>query len=638
MKQQPLKWKSSKPGRCDAMKKFFSLYVLVIFFHGISCAQVEVYPSNWWTGMAWNKVQLMIHRPRVAKEKISLLPYPGVKLLAQKKVENENYLFIDLLIDKSAKPGQLHFRIENLQSPEAVTHLDFYFLLKQKRAGNGTAFAQGITSKDLVYLLMPDRFSNGDPSNDRMPSMLDQSLNRDSIFYRHGGDLQGVINHLDYLKDLGVTTIWMTPVLENNVQQRSEHGYGFTNHYHIDPRLGGAEMYSKLSDAIHAKGMKLIQDAVYNHVGYNHFTVTDPPMKSWLNQWPAYTQTNYKDQTVFDPHGAPSDKKIMQDGWFQPLMPDLDEQNPFVANYLIQHAIWCVENFGVDGWRIDTYAYNDLDFMNHCNAALVADFPKITEFGETWVHGVPNQSFFCQNNYIAGFKSNLQGTTDFQELFYGIQAALNESFGWTDGVNKLYTTTAQDFLYKDPMREVIFLGNHDLSRFYSVVGEDTAKYKMALGWLMTFRGIPQLYYGDEILMTGFSNPDGLVRHDFPGGWPGDADNKFIRQGRTEKEENIFQYTRALAHFRASSSAITTGKLMQHYPIDGVYTYFRYDEKQTVMVIMNTMDKEKTIDLNRFSDRTKNFTKGKNIISGNEMRLDGNITIGAREIWIMELSL
>jgi glycosidase len=586
--------------------------------------------------MKWNKVQLMIHRPRVAKENITLAPYAGVKLLKQSKTESENYVFIDLAIDASAKPGKIHFRIDHLQSPEAISYLDISFELKKRRPGNGTRFAQGVTSKDLVYLLMPDRFSNGDPSNDRIMGMRDQSLNRDSIFLRHGGDIQGVINHLDYLQGLGVTTVWMTPVLENDVQQRSEHGYGFTNHYHIEPRFGGAEAYLRLSDSLHDRGMKLIQDAVYNHVGYAHFTVLDPPMKDWLHQWPAFTQTNYKDQTIFDPHAAPSDRKQMTDGWFTALMPDLNENNSFVANYLIQHAIWCVETFGVDGWRIDTYAYNDLAFMNRCNKALMDEYPKITMFGETWVHGVPNQSFFCDNNYTAGFKSNLQATTDFQELFYGIQPAVNETFGWTEGVNKLYTTTAQDFLYKDPMREVIFLGNHDLSRFYSVIGEDTAKYKMALGWLMTFRGIPELYYGDEILMTGFANPDGNVRHDFPGGWQGDAMNKFIAAGRTDKEENIFQFIKTLAQFRKRSSAITAGKLMQYFPIDGVYCYFRYDSHQTVMVIMNTNESSKTIDLARFSDRTKGFSKAVDVVNGNQLLLQGNINIPARQIWIMKL--
>ena len=263
---------------------------------------------------------------------------------------------------------------------------------------------------------MPDRFSNGDPSNDRIEGMRDQTLNRDTVFNRHGGDLQGITNHLDYLQELGVNTLWINPVLENDMPNRTEHGYAFTNHYKVDPRLGGESAYHQLIDAVHAKGMKIIQDAVYNHVGKFHLTVLDPPMKDWLNQWDTYTNTSYKDQTLFDPYVAPSQKKIMSDGWFTKEMPDMNQRNPFVANFLIQHALWTVEEFGIDGWRIDTYAYNDLPFMNRCNQALMNEYPKLTLFGETWFHGVPNQSYFVQNNFSIPFRSNLQAATDFQAL------------------------------------------------------------------------------------------------------------------------------------------------------------------------------------------------------------------------------
>ena len=593
---------------------------------------IEVYPSNWWVGMKWNKVQLMVHANGI-KNSVSAVSinYPGVKLERINKVEGVNYLFLDLLISASAKPGKF---IIDVHQPDG--HLVIAYELKQRRGGNGTKFAQGVTSKDFIYLIMPDRFSNGDPSNDRVAGMKDQSLDRNDVTARHGGDLQGVINHLDYLKDLGVTTIWMTPVLENDMPNRTEHGYAFTNHYKIEPRLGGAEMYGKLSDELHKRGMKLIQDAVYNHVGLYHFTVQDPPMKDWLHQWPTFTQTTYKDQTIFDPHAAPSDTKKMTDGWFTRQMPDMNESNSYVANYLIQHAIWSVEEFGVDGWRIDTYAYNDLPFMNRCNKALLDEYPKLTMFGETWVHGVPNQSYFCENNYNIPFKSNLQATTDFQCLFYGIQPAITENFGWTEGVNKLYTTAAQDFVYKNTMREVIFLDNHDLNRFYSVVGEDTTKYKMGLAWLLTFRGIPELYYGDEILMTGLTNPDGNVRRDFAGGWPGDASNKFTKEGRTEKEENIFEYLKRFATFRKTSSAITTGKMIQYVPVDGVYVYFRYDDKQTVMCVMNTKNEPSTIELARFTDMIKDYKTAYDVATGATFNLEPTLTVGGKYLLVMDL--
>ena len=404
---------------------------------------------------------------------------------------------IDLVITPAAKPGNVSIEFSNGTKIHSVI-----WPLKPRREGRGKTFAQGVSSADFIYFLMPDRFSNGDVSNDRIAGMRDQSLNRDSIFLRHGGDLQGVMDHLDYLQGLGVTTLWMTPVLENDMPTRTEHGYAFTDHYTIEPRFGGAIAYKKLSDALHSRGMKLIQDAVYNHVGSYHFLVQDAPAKDWLHQWPHFTQTSYKDQPLFDPYASKADAIKTADGWFSTEMPDLNQNNPYVANFLIQHALWCVEEFGVDGWRIDTYIYNDLPFMNRCNKALTDEYPRMTMFGEDWVHGVINQAYFAENKLDVPFKSNLQGVVDFQTLFYGIQPALNQAFGWTEGVNRLYTTLSNDIIYKDPMRNVIFLDNHDMTRFFTTVKEDVEKHKMGLGWLFTCRGIPQLYYGTEILMKG----------------------------------------------------------------------------------------------------------------------------------------
>ena len=601
---------------------------------------LEVYPPNWWTGMKMNHIQLMVHEKdssmNLAVEKLLVnSSSPDLKIIKVNKVENRRYLFLDIAIDAKAKPQIVKISFGGNMLRES---LSFMFEIKPKRSGNGKEYAQGATSSDLIYLIMPDRFSNGDKSNDRVPGMLDQSLNRDTVFNRHGGDLKGVENHLDYLKDLGVTTLWLTPVIENNMHNRTEHGYAFTNHYQVDRRIGGNQAYKDLVNAVHAKGMKIIQDAVYNHVGIEHFFIKDMPMKDWVHVWPKYTNTTYKDQTIFDPHAAAMDRKRMTDGWFEPKMADLNQENPYVANFLIQHAIWTVEEFAVDGWRIDTYSYNNLEFMNRCNQALYDQYPHITLFGETWVHGVPNQSYFTQNNYEhIAFKSNLQATTDFQLLFYGIQEALTKPFGWTEGLNKLYTTTAQDFVYKDPMREVIFFDNHDLPRFYSVLNEDTAKYKMAFAWLMTFRGVPEMYYGSEILMTGFTSPnDGHVRKDFPGGWEGDASNKFTEGGRTATENSIFNYIRTLAYFRKNSSAIKTGKLMQYVPEDGVYVYFRYDSKQTVMCIFNQNDTEKEINLDRFIERTAGFIKSVDVINGETNPVSGKRKIAGKTLLVQEL--
>jgi glycosidase len=605
----------------------FNFYFLI----SISFAQnIETYPTNWWVNMKNPELQIMLHGENIGTAKTITVVYPGVTIKKINKVENKNYVFLDVVISKITKPGNISFNANFGNTSKKIN-----FEIKSRRSKNGISFAQGVTSKDFMYLILPDRFSNGDESNDRVAGMKDQSLRRDTVFNRHGGDLKGIQNHLDYLSDLGVTSIWLNPVWENDMPNRTEHGYAFTNHYKVDPRLGGNKAYLELIDAAHAKGLKVIQDAVYNHVGLYHFTVQDLPMKDWLHQWDSYTNTTYKDQTLFDPYASKKDFKQMADGWFTPQMPDLNQNNPYVAKFLIQHAIWSIEEFGIDGWRIDTYAYNDLAFMNNCNKTIMNEYPKITLFGETWVHGVPNQSYFCENNYNIPYKSNLQAVTDFQTL-WGIMDAMNKDFGWDDGVNKLYTTLAQDFVYKDPTRNVIFLDNHDMARFYSVVSEDINKYKSALCWLLTSRGIPELYYSSELATTGTTYPsDGYVRLDFPGGWREDTVNKFSFNGRTEKDNQIFSLIKSLATYRKTSSALTTGKFMQYLPEDGVYTYFRYDNNQTIMTVMNTSKSEKNISFNKFDERTSGFSKYKNVIT-NDMGSMTDFKLGTYQTVVLEL--
>lgn len=593
-------------------------------------AAYKCYPYCWWPGMKLNKIQLMLYGDAIGNADSFSINYPGIKVTKMKKAENNNYVFLDIIIAPDAKPGIVKIIPKNFKATDYVQ-----FEIKPRRKGNGSTYAQGINTKDFLYLIMPDRFSNGDLSNDRIAGMRDQSLNRDTVFNRHGGDLKGIQNHLGYLDSLGVTTLWLNPVLENDMPDRTEHGYAFTNHYVIDPRLGGEKAYKELIDAVHKRGMKIIQDAVYNHVGLYHFTVQDLPMKDWLHQWDKFTQTNYKDQTLFDPYAAAIDKKKMADGWFTQQMPDLNQSNPYVANYLIQHAIWTVEEFGIDGWRIDTYAYNDLEFMNRCNKALYNEYPYIFLFGETWVHGVPNQSYFVQNNYDIPFKSNLQSTTDFQTL-WGIKDAMTKDFEWTEGVNRLYTTLAQDFVYKDATRQVIFLDNHDMARFYTVVNEDMDKYQSAICWLLTCRGIPQWYYSSELATTGSTSPnDGHVRLDFPGGWEGDKENKFTINGRNQKDQAIYQLLATLANYRKTSPALTTGKFMQYLPEEGVYVYFRYTDKQRVMVVMNTAKEEKKINPSKYTEGTNGFTRYKNVISKEEGELK-EFNLGSYKTVVYEL--
>jgi glycosidase len=618
------------------------IFSLLLLVQGALYAQT-IYPSHWFTGMKNQNLQLIIHRDRVAQEKITMLAYPGVKLIKQHKVENPNYLFIDLQISSAAKPGKIKFRIDNLQSPEAVAYKTFEYELKPRSRENGKTRIQGVTSKDFIYLLMPDRFANGDPSNDYFEDMRDRGHDRKNPFDRHGGDLKGVQDKLDYLKDLGVSAIWMTPVVENDMNRTMEggssrstyHGYAFTDHYQVDKRLGGNTAYKNLIQEAHSKGLKIIQDAVYNHVGNDHWSVRDMPMKDWLNQWPSYTNTSYKDQPLVDPYASDMDKKVAVDGWFTPFLVDLNQRNPFVSTFLIQYAVWATEEFGVDGWRVDTYFYSDPVFLNKVNEALYREFPSLTVFGEVWVHSVTNSAYFCENNMNLPFKHNSQGVTDFP-LYFASLDLLNQPFGWNEGANRFYQVLAQDVLYKDPMRNCLFLDNHDMNRFYSMVGEDFMKFKMGLNLLMTQRGLPQLYYGTEVLMKNFKDPsDAEVRKDFPGGWPDDAQNKFLVSGRSEQENEAFNYVKKMANFRKNSSAVVTGKMMQFVPKDGLYIYFRYNEKQTVMVISNTGDKSYKPDWNYYKERTGNFSKMKNVITGTILTME-DFEIKPKESFVFEL--
>jgi glycosidase len=615
------------------MRLRFTITLFSILFAGSVFAQMpeleRVEPAFWWTGMKNPKLQLLVHGKNIAERKPSF-NYPGVKLVRISKVENPNYLFLDVEISSVTKPGAFTITFAgNSQKNIALK----YELKARNLAANR---AQGVTSKDLIYLLMPDRFANGDPGNDVVKTMRETTLNRDSIYHRHGGDIQGLMNHLDYLKDLGVTAVWMTPEIENDEPHASYHGYAVTDYYKIDPRFGTNELYKAYVEKCHAMGLKVIKDLVHNHIGTESWLIRDIPMQSWVHQWPKYTNSNFRDAAVMDPHASFTDKKVMLDGWFDRSMADLNENNPYVQNYLTQNHIWWVEYAGLDGFRLDTYPYNDPEYMADWAKKVKAEFPRFSIYGETLVWSVANQAYFTQGNTVnRGFDTHLPGVTDAQ-IKDAITEALNGKNGWTDGVNRLYAVLAQDFMYQDATRNVVFLDNHDMSRFYSVVNEDFNKYKAGMALLLTMRGIPQIYYGDEILMKNYSNPDGLVRLDFPGGWKGDQNNKFTAQGRTEKENEAFDYLHKLANYRKNTPALQTGKLMQYIPQNGVYVYFRYDQQKTVMVIYNSNENTASLATDRFAERTKGFSNAKNVISNEQLSISGNISVPAKSTLILEL--
>jgi glycosidase len=597
-------------------------------------------PTNWWVGMKYSNVQVLVYGPNAGTLAYTI-DYPGVKLLKSNAVENPNYAFLDLSISPAAKPGAV--RIVGKKGGQTVTRS--WPLLARDPSPKG----QGVTQADFIYLAMPDRFVNGDPTNDKFADLADPNADRANPFYRHGGDLTGAAQRLGYLKDLGVTAVWFTPVIENDQPLTNEggamrsayHGYGFTDHYNVDRRLGGNAAYKAFVQQAHQQGLKVVQDAVYNHVGINHWFVKDLPMKSWLHQWPSYTNTSYRQQPITDPHAAQIDKKVTVDGWFVPFLPDLNQQNPYVANFLIQHALWSVETFGVDAWRIDTYMYNDQPFMNRCNAALLTEYPRIHIFGESSVTSVVDQAYYVRNKIDFPFKSNQPGGLDFvveSAMLAGLkEVGGKDATGWDNGVQRLYQALAQDAVYQDPTKLVTFIDNHDHHRFLSEVGEDLAKYKMGLTWLLTTRGIPSMYYGTEILMKNFKDPsDAEVRRDFPGGFPGDPQNKFEAAGRTPQENDAFNFVRTLAQYRRTHPTLSSGKLMQYLPENGQYVYFRYDNAGTVMVATNSTDKPASLPTARFAERLSGYTKARNVLTGETLGDLKTLQLPAKTALVLEL--
>ncbi len=589
-------------------------------------------PPNWWTGMVDPKLEVLIYERDVALYTDATVDHPGVRVTSVKREANPNYLFVGLHIGPGAPAGAFDIV---LTGDDGASKRVPYRLDAHPRDGQGRA---QLSSADLIYLIMPDRFANGDPTNDSIAGMAQQGVRRDKVFFRHGGDLRGIIDRLDYLQDLGVTALWLNPVLENDQPYESYHGYAVSDHYRIDRRFGTNAEYRELVSAAHARGIKVIMDVIFNHVGDRHYLMQDLPGTDWIHQWPEYTQTTYRATTLLDPHASARDKQLMTDGWFDKHMPDLNQRNPHLANYLIQNSIWWTLYSGQDGFRIDTYAYSDADFMARWNARLLTEFPDLGIFGETWVHGPAVQAWFTGGRGIhQDFDTHLPGVTDFQ-LYFAINEALDAEPGWTEGVLRLYYTLAQDYLYRDPGKNVIFLDNHDIARVFTSVGRDVQKMKSALALLLTLRGIPMLNYGTELAFEGSGGGFGEGgRIDFPGGFPGDERNLFEPTGRSEAQTAIFDYTKALTTFRRQSEALTTGELTQFVPIDGIYVYFRHTRDERVMVIFNGNGSPRTqVDLAPYAEALAAYTQGLEVSEGMRQIDLESIDLKAKEVKVIQL--
>lgn len=581
--------------------------------------------------MQYNTIEIMLHGTRYGEYTPDIAPHPGISLLKYEPTQNPNYLYVTLHIAPDAKPTTIHI---HLRHPTRSTIAIPYQLNQKSTQPNQI---QGLSPKDVIYLAMPDRFANGDSTNDSFNDLQQRGIQRNKMFFRHGGDIQGIINHLDYLSDLGISALWLNPLLENNQPYESYHGYAFTDHYQIDKRFGSNQLYKKLTDLCHQRGIKIIMDVVHNHVGDQHWLIKDLPETTWIHQYPQFTRTTYREPTLFDPYAATADSQLMSNGWFDVHMPDLNQQNPHVAKYLIQNNLWWVQYLGLDAYRIDTYAYPDQDFMAQWGKALQTEYPTLHLFAETWVHGTAVQAQFTQdNNLRKNYNSYMPAVTDFQ-LYYAINEALSREQGWTEGVMRIYYTLAQDFLYADPFKNVTFLDNHDLSRFYSMVNENYDKYIAGINLLLTLRGIPQIYYGTEILLKNYADPDGKVRQDFPGGWPEDTLNLFDPAQRKGQTQQAYNYLKTLIHYRNNTPALHSGKLKQFVPTDGLYTYFRYNDNQTIMVVINTSKDPKTLELQRFAEVTAPFTKATHVVSGNTYPLSTPWQLAPYESRVLELS-
>jgi glycosidase len=584
-------------------------------------------PPFWWTGMQHKTVQLMVHGKQIADLAPSLA-YPGVRIARVTRVANNNYLFIDLEIGALAQPGT--FDLTFGSGRQALRHS--YRLLAREA---GSAARPGFSSKDAIYQIMPDRFANGDPSNDSVKGMADQS-DRGKGGGRHGGDIAGVIERLDYIAGLGFTQIWPTPLVENDMPAYSYHGYAATDHYRIDARYGSNDDFKRLAAEAKKRGIGIICDVVLSHIGTGHWWMKDLPSPDWTNHGTSFVRTKHHRVSVQDPYGSNADKLNFTAGWFSPGMPDMNQTNPLVANYLIQNNIWWIEYAGLSGLRIDTYGYSDGAFLTEYTRRLMAEYPNLNLVGEEW-HISPAVVSRWQKGKVNfdGYTSSLPSLMDFPmaEAMRGALASKDkESF------TNVYETLSLDYLYPNPGQLVLFEGNHDVARMFSVVGEDFDLYKMNLAWLLTMPRIPQLYYGTEILMTSTTGArdDASYRHDFPGGWAGDKVNAFTGAGLTARQREAQAFVRKLVTWRKAQAVIHSGKMMHFGAEDGTYVYFRYNDKKKIMVALNKNASAALLPVARFGEMLGGVTAGVDVISGKTFALDTALNLPPRTTVILEL--
>lgn len=671
------------------IKNLLPFLLTIISFGNLSANEnLRVEPPFWFTDMKNSRLQLMFYGNEISKKHISLKNYPGVKITSIDTVKNPNYLFVYLEIDSLAKPGELLFKIKGKDECE------YKYRLLPRNTKTG---AQGFSSEDVLYLIMPDRFANGNPDNDNLEDWI---ADRSNGWGHHGGDIKGIQDHLDYLDELGVTAIWLNPVQFN--KGNASHGYAISDYYLIDPRLGTNEEYCTFIEEAHKKGIKVVMDMIFNHSGSSHWWLSDIPTDDWFNQnehavkagqnqneswrrffqgnptpeqiqmylkmlrnqtdnWPSsieefealpeeekakllnkvvkdsndlITNTHYK-WVLMDPHAPQSEKDILLDGWFSGGMPDLNQRNPYLADYLIQNSIWWIEYSRIDGIRMDTYPYADYEFMKRWCEEIEAQYPDFNIVGEGWYPRNSAAGWWQKGSTVNPHDSKLKTVMDFDLTFTTQKEILKESNtkeGSEAGLFKMYEAVTQDFLIPDPNYVLTFLDNHDISRFMQP-GDPDWKLKQGLAFLLTTRGIPQLYYGTEIGMEG---PE--MRDDFPGGWATDSINAFLKDGRTNRQNDFWDYTSKLLNWRRNSNPVKNGKLIHYTPdnISKCYVYARTDGKDTVLVVINGSDTMRILDTKRFKEVIDGFNKGRDVISEKEIDITSPVLIEPRGVYILDL--
>lgn len=617
------------------MKICTALLTLIVYLcvgQGASArdyAITHLEPANWWVGMKYNQVQLMVHGEDIA-QLTPAVSYPGVHISGVERVKNPNYLFITLAIDAKAKTGKFPIRFS--ENDSVVLEQDYVLMAREP----GSAERKGFNTSDAIYLITPDRFANGDARNDSIDGLAEKP-NREFKGGRHGGDIAGMQQHLDYIAAMGFTQIWPNPLVENNQPEYSYHGYAATDLYKIDRRYGTNEEFRQFVRKAKQKGIGVIQDIVLNHIGSKHWWMADLPTEDWLNFPDKYTETTHRRTVMQDPYAAPEDKEIFVSGWFVPSMPDLNQRNPLVARYLIQNTLWWIEYAGLSGVREDTYGYADEKFLTLWAKTVMEEYPQFNMVGEEWSANPAVVAHWQRGKQNAsGHVPYMPSMMDFP-IHETLRTVLIEEETWGTGVIRLYETLANDFLYPDPMNLVIFAENHDTSRIYSWVYEDVDLFKMAMVYMATMRGIPQFYYGSEVLMTSpRERDDGAVRADMPGGWKGDEKNAFTGKGLSAAERDAQRYLKRLLNWRKQSPVIHQGKLQHFAPVDGVYVYMRYLGNKMVMVVLNKNKQEKTLDLARFESLLAGKKTAHDVMQARKVDINKPVMLSPKSSLIIEL--